>query len=1074
MRIFLRTLLTLCCLAGINIAYGQNTYVSKPIVDAINGGKYYMKLTGEADVEMAARNGDVLSRSSAMGIRTTMLSSSGNVFRLNEDAKTWSLMTSMNGKMDMGRLTFAKQYLCRVNGKDGWFCDEYRTTTGQKVRFYYNTNKVSAIEVDDSGVQWLTAFSCVIPQNMYFCLGSDWKRESSTEDLKDTILEGAGINMNTIMAQIDEDDLPPGMTKAAMAKMIESRMKGAGVKAGVKQGAAAKTSNAVPPQCNTPWHDSGTAVNLAYVSESGTITVSGMQPTSSAVYASSMPQAGNSSIDSGSRWDISGAGVNAALANIRKTIENMSDSEALYYITARNNDIMTEIESETATGQTLEEAIATTIAYPTSLTLNNTGLLFMKKNEPESALQYFLEAEKLDPKNSIILNNIAEAYLCQDNILLAERYAGLALQQQPNYGAAQQTMATINFKKGKNGLGFNWLLKSSKHYFSNVSALQMFYVSTLVDLLKADAVERDMYSEFQQIYSYENVALLRELMRGDGQYNHQGVNVNETIKYPWPVKDASMGKFYRKKALVLDREQQKWKDKIDSLTVKEGCMIVLYETMGMRDIKASVGLFSSKIDNAMAKARQQLNVNMSAKAREALNEKLKSTLSTSSLPDPKMMMQAYEAISKMVANGQNASFITDARQYWALVLWQQYNQFLMEYASGKMSTFDKEGKLRGTFAQEYADYEENLHKAEVSANAALQMYKQTMENISNEHKAVLESLPKPATTKVQKLKEHIAIRKSELNVKKRSLEAIKVYTSRMESVSGARLRAYRQLYEAKLSPTMTENWYNMSSATRYCHDQDVINYFHYSAMIENSRCVQTCYDETVNYANSLHMYRRHYKQTALQYGIEIQEMEEDIRRLEGELKEAENEPPQVDEVFAFPSELFVSRDLVIGSVEASVSVDGKFSVGFTNNWTGESHKFNVTDEEHTCTQIYPVVTDEERNGRTDAQILRDNVKKDIAMSVMGKVPGLDKAAEVAGKVESARQFGSVSDTKFKSYTVDAAGNRHEIAHGMTSEMNLTYNGNGGKLGQTVMYTGNVKIVKFHATATYQGVSVGIR
>lgn len=1063
-----KIIVALSLLALITAAYGQNTYVSKPIADAISAGKFYMKLQGDADIEMAALDEEFLTRTQTMGTSTTILGSHGNTFILDEDAKTWSSMPAPAGMAEMGRLTFVKQYSCKLEGEDGWYCDEYKSSKGgMKVRFFYNTSKVAAIELDEEmGVLSLVSFSNVIPQNMYFCLGNDWTQDSSTDDIQSAAIASAGIDMDQIkkqmMAELDGADLPPGMTKDDIMAMVNKRLGGTVKKQGTKQGAKpAKPAGPLPPQCDTPWHDTGTFTNLACGSSTvGNLSLSNMQAVSSPVFASNM-QAPADDNNSG-RWAYSQEGVAAALARIRTTIEKMSDSDALYYIVQRNNDIMGEIAGETATGETLEEAIATTIAYPTSLTLTNTGLLYMMKDDPEAALQYFLEAEKIDPKNAIVLVNIAEAYLSLGNLLLAERYAGLSLQQQPNFGAAQQVMATICFKKDDKPKAFNWLLKTSLHYFSNITATQIFYVYSYIESLKFDAITQDMHLEFEKFYSNENLNLLRELMKGDGKYNHQGTSVYDEQKYPWPVENAGMARYYRKLSAKADRQNALWEQQLELIDKKENNKMKLYGLMGMRDMENNRAIILEKFKKATAKLDPQM---ASAVMKRA--NKLK-------LPSQEQMMKAYEIMSKKVADGKDATHLSDARQYWALMLWQQYNQYRLDFAAGKMTTEDKNGQLQGTYSQAYGQYHKLIKNAEVSQKATQQIFDNDIKRISEALNAGLKiniAKKAKATTKAERLAVLKESKTLELNFHRQTLDAIKHYIVSNDNAEMAKLRAFRQLYTTALQPAMEDYWTKIIRSTIYCNDKDIVDFFHYTARIENNKYVQRCYDKAAEYGTQYQFTRKLYKSVAENFGQPIEYIEKEIDDIDRGLEAIRNS--KVSEA-DFPQEMFFGADFVIGKVDFSVSEKGSFSVGFTNKVTGTEHNFNLTEKTSTCTQAYPVVTDAERNGKSDAELLRENAAKDVFKELLGKVPHVGSVVSAYDNFESGRKFGSAEDTRFRSVTMDAAGNHQVMSSGLTSEVNYTLGGQGIKLGQSVIYTGNVKIIKHHVVAQAGVFSAGIR
>lgn len=1082
MKTILRTLLTLCCLAGITTAYGQDTYVSKPIVDAMNAGKYCMKLEGISrdegemratpiSLEMATRGDAVFMRSTAMAMENVMLSSDGNTFMLDEHNKTWTYMQGAPMQRAVGRLSFNRQYKCTVSGNPDWYCDEYRSTTGETVRFYYNQNKVSIVDLGGEnavGPMHLITFSSVIPEDMYFCLDKSWKQGGSSTD---AAIAAAGVDMDAIQKQImdelDDADLPPGMTKADMMKMIQSRMggvmKGAGGKgAGAKGG---KPSGPTPPSCSTPWHDTGTVTNIACGTNTGAVTVSGMQAVSSPVYASSFESA---SEDNGERFAITEAGVTRALTDIRNTIENMSDEEALNYVFRRSNDIMVEIAGETANGETLEEAIATCIAFPTALSLNNTGSLFLMKDDSKTALDYFKAALDMDPDNAIILTNVAECYLDMDNIAEARRYAEKALQQSPDFGSAQQMMATCCFRANDNLKGWNWLLKSAEHHFSNITAQQMFYVYTLIEEERMQCLVRDNHEVFQKIYSTENLELLRKLIMNGGEYNHQGVSFVDKAYYPWPVYNASRAALFKKKHRALDKLCSEWSAQIDKAETNPKSNIPLYTLMGTTNIAYSA--------DALHRFAAEIIEKKSAKYAGEYLERA----SQIKLPDSDQLMDAYRALSKQMAEGKDANMITDARQMWALLMYRQYNDIQLNYAAGKLTTEDKDGNLVGTYPKEYATYHQKDRQIEAGLRGAEQVYVQREKNALEKFQMELDK----ASKVLQSGTRHCDLKARKIEYAgqkvyyKESLEAMKYYISSLEKIAADRLNAYKTLYTTSIQPAMEHYYSRTWKGTSVCQDQNVANWFMYVMLVDNAEYTGYCFDKAVECGEMVKALKDLYKQRAEEYGEAIEYVEEKIQENDQAIYEAMMTPPEVQVENLPISEFFFGADFVIGKVEYIFTRDGKFSVSFTNNYTNREHRFNLSDATYTATQVYPVMTDEERKGRTDAEILRMNVGADALIKLQGHIPGVvgiaEKAADLVQAGQTLQKFGSCETSNLRSISMDAAGNRQEIVSGVRKEHNFQVMGNGLTIGKDVYYAGGVKKVRNHAKLTSGNFFGGVR
>ena len=81
------------------------------------------------------------------------------------------------------------------------------------------------------------------------------------------------------------------------------------------------------------------------------------------------------------------------------------------------------------------------------LHLQNGTRFFTNKKYP-SALTEFLAAEKLDPRNAAVQNNLALTYFVRDRMELAQKHIDLALSINPSYTEARNNRARILIERG--------------------------------------------------------------------------------------------------------------------------------------------------------------------------------------------------------------------------------------------------------------------------------------------------------------------------------------------------------------------------------------------------------------------------------------------------------------------------------------------------------------------------------------------------------------------------------------------------------------------------------------------------
>lgn len=86
-----------------------------------------------------------------------------------------------------------------------------------------------------------------------------------------------------------------------------------------------------------------------------------------------------------------------------------------------------------------------------SLHLQNGTRFFTNKKYP-SALTEFLAAEKLDPRNPVVQNNLALTYFVRDRMDLAQKHIDLALSINPSYTEARNNRARILIERSQYAL----------------------------------------------------------------------------------------------------------------------------------------------------------------------------------------------------------------------------------------------------------------------------------------------------------------------------------------------------------------------------------------------------------------------------------------------------------------------------------------------------------------------------------------------------------------------------------------------------------------------------------------------
>jgi tetratricopeptide (TPR) repeat protein len=147
-------------------------------------------------------------------------------------------------------------------------------------------------------------------------------------------------------------------------------------------------------------------------------------------------------------------------------------------------------------------------AYPHPLLLNNyAGML--QDSAPMDALFFYFAAESLEPRNPVILTNIAMAFLDMNDFGAAKNYATQALTENPEFGPAFQVLTICHLKDENSVLAAETLMKSARDCFDDLS-MRLFddYIAEVGEL---DVTEGEKYP-----LPEEQLAILYEIAKKYG------------------------------------------------------------------------------------------------------------------------------------------------------------------------------------------------------------------------------------------------------------------------------------------------------------------------------------------------------------------------------------------------------------------------------------------------------------------------------------------------------------------------------------------------------------------------------
>ena len=1025
-------------------------------------------LFAEMQMETATKGGVSMNRVTTNGVENVILSANGYNYVLDEAKKTYTAQAIDNkqgGSMD--KLTFVRQGTCKLNGAD-YYYDEWKTANGDRFIFYYNSPKVAAIEMMGAGLgteemagpMSLLSFNPSVPKNMYFCLGNEWKKGQSSASAIGGIdasayvpqnVEGLpeGISMKDLMSgkvdqaalirkYVKKEDLPQGMSVDDVIAMSSGN---AGVNAAMKnltpeqrkmmeqqtamqqqtkqmqqQQQTMATNAPEPPRCSTPWTDNTQGVEMSAGIHLGELTLSGKRPTprDSYVYLADFQ---DTPATTGPRIDlnVTDEGVWLAFEEINKEIEQMSDEEALSYVDAISGDALTCAEVNLITGQMIERAIAACMINPSSYTYNNAGMLFVHIADDKHALDYFKQAEKIDPENPAVLTNIADCYLASNNTAEVEKYVAKALMFAPDYGPALQMRTTLLLKQGKFEEAVKALFHCAAYYFSDVTASQFFSLMMQLQALESrmDGNNEENFKEvIDRLMSDENKALLKKAtMAGFNKKPQAGQPDHRKFEFTYEV--ASIMHQHKSLEAMHDAFHNDWEalqKRSDELT-RDNTLYQLYFTMGFGSFTQSMDALENEL-NKITAVQGQADVYQGDNLSFANN--------------------GYEMLCKTKGYEGGVSLL-DARQFWCMMIWRSYYRLLMNWASGYLGDVQNDGTVLGSCPESYRNYHRVLHHwLELSPNA---------------DESYWECLKGSASP-------------DEITTMRNILGCNRSYWSSYENPSTLNPHSARQQqYVKDIQPILEEYWATMSELAGYCNDATLQEYFLTEAMYDINALWPWGLREAAHDGSSLAMW---FKINIIDFEAKIGERISELKTEEAKKREAmksenarlrnygEKDHPD----YGFGINTPFGR---IGFMQS----DGQTNISFESKLTGKTTIKNLTTGNTTTMTTYKTLADEAREQAKKSPFdwLKDQ----------GKDKLIDKVGKTALNTKDMSKFkAGFGQTRQHARTTDRMGNT--VDTGDVHTRSFSIGGGDSPISATATETrhrsGNSFRVKNHLTVNF--------
>ena len=835
-------------------AFAQGNYVSTPIVKAMEGGKFYMKLGSvqsvsdpdiqtdkiKMSIEVASRGGVSMSRTHMQMMDGITLTTDKATYVLDEAAKTWTAQPG--GGMSFDDLAFVRQGRCRVNGQDGWYFDEY-TAGGSAITFYYNSDKVSIIDLgmgdgEELGPMSLLSFSTFIPSNMYFCVGNDWKEGASgsggmaaAEGMgMDDALAMAGMSRASLEAQIREslkgEKLPDGMSIDDMVNMALGAMGGSAGKNGVRAGsgvtAASSAHLPAPPKCAKPWVDSGTPVELACGDNLTGISITDRRGVNAPVLASSMPPATPKKklrIDR----EITQEGVKLALVRFLAQCKGKSAEQIERNVIHYADSLGWALFTGAITGELAESAIARCSVYPHPTMLNTTGTMLLELGEPKYALEYFEKSAAYQPNYAEALYGQIECHLDMGNEEQARKIVPKILEMTPNGlqdGRAWLYRALLEKKKDSPFKAADYLFKSiSLGYFDQNSALMLSSLLTELDAAEMAAAERegDFLNLVESVFTEENLNNIRK-----------GITWSRTEKF-----ESEKGDFTATGAGNLESNRG-LNNHYDEQYTRKG-ESAWRKSQAAMDASPAIGLIMAMGLDGMAEnadkiyetARELPSVKGNARGRAAA-AKLKLPAAVRSFTE-----NGYAKTTSALGMryGVDGFYIPDDRAFWCLWALERYYKYRLDAITNTFGGYDEEtNTFHGVLCsgwktwisadlatgKKYNDMYLSMQKRhEAKAKALGEKCEKEWDAWVDAHPDASDSLWARAERRIFR-PFHILVGVTQ------PLEVLDNITAPQASEEQGH---YMDYYNSTMRPILAEWWADVSKYALYCLDPNVAKYF---------------------------------------------------------------------------------------------------------------------------------------------------------------------------------------------------------------------------------------------------------
>ena len=1086
--------------------------VSQRIANAINSGKFYMKVSGmvtEMDegksiqtfitLSIAAKDRVIMTRVEGFDIPT--INANGYSYQLDEANKTYMASKPQADEPDLefGKLTFHSQGTCILNGTK-YYYDQWKSSIGFTFTFYYNTARVAAIDFGMGekglGLMSLLSFDIRIPGNMYFCIPDTWILNDPTHvdisqyvDLDDIKVEGLPEGMNVkdlVSGKVDQksllkdllkdEDLPEGMNINDVMGMVDGAMSKNNTKQALsnlvqdEQKNKAEMRKMLKNQGMTDAQIEHTLKEYYPNTQLLGETLEGMnQQEARAIEAANAPPPPTCNTP----WSDSAATCELAAGISLGTI-NISNQVALSpYVYLAQFDEPEAVPQVNLSMDVTDEGIWKAFDQFAEETKNMTSeeateYIMNHSNDAVLCAEFgYVTGEVIERAvvtcmlcpSSVTYNNAGLLFFYKGDTENALQYYQKAEEMDKDNAIILLNIAECFFQLKDYAAARRYADRSASLEPEYGLAFQLLTSINLAEgnhILAAETLFKCAATYFSDVTATQFFSL-EMMLRSAPAKICDGFNMKALFDQVFSPKNLDLLTQATRAGFTSNGQDIPANQKTFAWPMVNGIIQTTYMSLAakLKEYQANQDALQQRSD-ALGDKNPWIYAYPAMGMQDIQSDLVnmeEMANSISSIPIkiniPKVPdLQTYAMISDMIKQGASGSFLPEARQYWCLQMWKIYYELLYDYSAGSWACYDNAGNMKGYYPASFAQFENRKKEIEKNHEDDFKIYAGWIKPCLDAYNECM----KTAETERQIWQCYVNQILCILPHNKRYVQTL------YGGLLIQQLDAEKDFYTSTVQPVLEEYWLRMNAMTGYCNDLAVQEYILNDVM------------SYINWRWQTHMNDGKIRGELidLQWATMVLKLEEEIEVALSVLEQMPVDPPKPIETkdvrlanYGEKKTFDIEAGFTTPLGRLSLSrQDNQYSVGFANAATGKTSVRNLTTGENTSMTTYESLAD--KPGSQDPKgYLRTLGEWGAQKGLSKMVNTVGKAATGKDEITNFQPFNDTATSRQRMRTVDSQGNITDSGIVHFRERSVGVGDYGVGLGQTQIRTGNSIRTKNH-------------